>query len=370
MSELEGLWRLLESRPRLTGVRTDWESAAGACFGLLAPFLVSTGHCATRYPCEQQGEHCPRRVVHHDDAITAVCSDPDRLCETITLSKADIAVSEFDLLRLARHLATALGLSGTVAAVESLPDTVAAGEGAGADGACFPVYLTRQLTTEELDQVVERLIARSGTPFSLLLPRSRLLSPLASAALRKARCVPVALDTVTSAERGTLVVEPGARQQLALVGRVTVQETQLAAVVVARALVCTDGKEAAWRDLDEASYRALLASNARFEVFGDELSRSTRVRKKRHEQVPASRFRTVLAALERRVRYDPAVEGPHEEREDGKQTFQRARPLFDIKVSKNQWALFKTVPTDDGHAVYRFTPDEGCKFAFVFAALS
>ena len=77
----------------------------------------------------------------------------------------------------------------------------------------------------------------------------------------------------------------------------------------------------------------------------------------------------IRAAVETRGYFDPAVTGPAEEQESGKQTFQRARQAIDLKGATaggaTTWRLFKTA-IDDKHATYRFEPDPDCRFALIF----
>jgi hypothetical protein len=119
-----------------------------------------------------------------------------------------------------------------------------------------------------------------------------------------------------------------------------------------------------WLNLGDPTYRDLLAAADQYDVFADERQRCVRKGTKVETGVQRSRFRSVFAALNSRAPFDPNVAGP--DLTAGKQIFQRARQTFDIKSDGASWKIFKTVLTEEGHAVYTFQPDPDVSFAFIF----
>jgi len=77
----------------------------------------------------------------------------------------------------------------------------------------------------------------------------------------------------------------------------------------------------------------------------------------------------IRKAVEAQGYFDPNVDGPSEEHVAGKQTFQRARKVFDVKYvgadGKATWKLLKTEKVDN-HSVYRFQPEPEITFALIF----
>jgi hypothetical protein len=108
--------------------------------------------------------------------------------------------------------------------------------------------------------------------------------------------------------------------------------------IVAHALVRDAGRPPRRVDLDQQRYEDLLATADQFDVFADERDRS--VRKKSAEprrDVQVSHFRSIRAAVTKTGYFDPNVDGP--DLASGKQIFQRARAIFDMKSGKSSWRL-------------------------------
>jgi hypothetical protein len=118
------------------------------------------------------------------------------------------------------------------------------------------------------------------------------------------------------------------------------------------------------QDLDEPRYQELLARACDYDIFADEKTRSVRKGGKVIENIPASYFRSIEAAVNSRRHFDPTVDGP--ELSSGKQIFQRARQSFDIKADGPSWKLFKTLRTEERQVVYALRPDSDVSFAFIF----
>ena len=133
-----------------------------------------------------------------------------------------------------------------------------------------------------------------------------------------------------------------------------------------RALVCVRGAKPEWQDLGEEEYRRLREDLTPWDIFASERERIVFRRKgsthSSKEKIPLSQFEMIRRAVQRRGKFDPAVED--DDRNSARQIFQRARQAFDLKKGRS-WALFKT-DREDLRASYRFEPDADVSFVFVF----
>ncbi len=178
----------------------------------------------------------------------------------------------------------------------------------------------------------------------------------------------IPLSTMLSLEPAGLVIDQGYVEAVLNPEFRTGSATQKP--IVANAFVRSRGSKMRRIDLDQDGYDRLVAAAEDFDVFADGLKRTVAKhigkKRERNDRVRISYFQTIRAALEKKANYDPGTEGPQGDTDSGRQTFQRARKIFDIGVGKNR-ALFKTDMTDY-HAVYRFDPDPSVSFALVFPA--
>lgn len=207
MRSLEALWRKLEAMPVRSGVRRAWQDLAGEHLPILEPYLRIRDAPATSFPCDEPDEGCPRRiVVHPEGEIVAVCGAEVPRCETLSLTKADIAVYDLDLHRMGSHIAAVLGLSGDLDIVAGIPDTFCLGAYMPYAGRAFPAYMTAQHDTNQLNQVVEQLIARAGSPFILFTPTPRSLASCALAAMTRGKVISISLSQIMTVKNGELSI--------------------------------------------------------------------------------------------------------------------------------------------------------------------
>ena len=110
-----------------------------------------------------------------------------------------------------------------------------------------------------------------------------------------------------------------------------------------------------------------------YEIFVDELKKMV-VKgavgaRELETSVKPGYFKMVRAAVDLRGYFDPNINNPDEDQVSGKQIFQRARKIFDIKYDdargKATWKLFKSVKVEN-RTDYHFSADHGASFAFIF----
>jgi hypothetical protein len=107
MKRLPRFWKALAELPGAETDAREWRGRLGDEFPLVARFLRASGALVRSVDCPSPGgDHCPRRVIANGDGTyRAVCQSPEVGCETLTLSKADIAVLALDRRRLLEDLA-------------------------------------------------------------------------------------------------------------------------------------------------------------------------------------------------------------------------------------------------------------------------
>lgn len=119
-------WRALADLPGARTDRRDWQARLGDEFRWVSTYLRSTGTLVRSVDCPSPGgDHCPRRVIANaDGTYRAVCQSPEVGCETLTLTKADIAVLIFDRRRLLEDLARLFEVQATGIRTEPAPAIV------------------------------------------------------------------------------------------------------------------------------------------------------------------------------------------------------------------------------------------------------
>ena len=194
------LWRALEAMPVRAGVEAQWRAALGEAEKAIRPFFETLNEYATSYPCPEPGDDgCPRRVVEHArDDIVAVCQRTPRTCDTIPLSRKDIVIRRFDILRLASWLVTKLGLrGGTPSRVDGIRHTALCGVYRPEAGTEYRVYLTMQPDTDAMTAAVERLLAREPQSFALVVPTTDLITEAGRELLRSRGATVLTLGALT-----------------------------------------------------------------------------------------------------------------------------------------------------------------------------
>ena len=103
-------WKAIEQIPGFATDALEWRERLTDCWGEARSYLSKTSRFAEQVGCPSPGgEHCPRRVVRHQDGtIRAICGDPQRLCHALDLRNDDIPILELDRRKLLADIETAL----------------------------------------------------------------------------------------------------------------------------------------------------------------------------------------------------------------------------------------------------------------------
>jgi len=379
--DLPTFFAALETSFPLSGVRADLAKKVGhdtvavlERIGLLTFLRV-----ADTYPCPQPaGSGCPRQVVRHSDgdSITAVCGNDPPECRDIKLTAKDIEIVGVVPQRLCEALRGPLLFGGKTEDVLGLDQIFRAGTFQPRPGVRKAVYFAARCSAREYAILLDHLRSRHGTDgFALLIPTDRFVSEETTRESAAKGIVVLSLtDAIEMNLSGHLVAKVDATELFACIGRIGPGPIVPAGTVYSQALTNGD-----WENLDEAGYQQLLRNADQYDIFADEHTKEVRKReagkkyadRKGGKITPPSRasanyFQIIRKAVEARGYFDPINA---EELDSGKQIFQRARAVFDIKEvgadRKSHWKLFKTAKVDN-HSVYQFQPDEGVTFALIF----
>jgi hypothetical protein len=304
-------------------------------------------------------------VIEIDGEYHAVCGNSPVACADIILSPTDAGFLAVDPLSLCRCIASALQIYAKAEAIGTIADAYRVGTFIPEPGIKHPVFFVVRTSAQRYAEALDALRSRQeGAPFAVLVPTDRFIADDVVRSMRRARVTILALAEVIGLSNGRLaaVADPlqlfaGLEERPAASGR--------SPEIVARALVRDEGRPPRWVDLDQQSYEDLLAATDRYDVFADERGRIVRKRSGEcRENVQITHFRSIHAAVTKTGYFDPNTDGP--DLASGKQTFQRARAIFDMKLGRSSYHLFPRIQTDEGHAVYRFSPDADVTFAFIF----
>ena len=368
--DLSRFWSELETSFPLGGARRRLLELLGE---ELEQELERTGvlvlrYVATHYPCVQHaGPGCPRVIYQRmDGSFVAECGNAVAECSPIELTRRDIDFLSVSPERLAYVVGKALRLRVRVEPVSGIPDAYRFGTFNPEPGVEHTVYFLACCHGRDYGMAIDALrMQGAGRSIAILVPTERYLSESLCRHAAAAGVPLIALaDVLVLGDDGGMraVVDP--LQLFAAAG-------VAASVAPSRTHVATvfqreDGRPAVWRRLDQTSYQRLIGRASRFDVFGDELTRTVHKASSSEPitDVPAGQFRWIRAALESPRHFDPGTGD-----DDGvaaKQLFRRARRMFDVKTGDG-WALFQTRLVEN-HATYRFDPKPGMSFAFVFAA--
>jgi hypothetical protein len=279
-----------------------------------------------------------------------------------------VALLGIDMPCLCRIIASALSIRAGPESVRGLVGVHRVGSVIPEPGIRYPVYLVIRSSARSYAEALGALVARqAGRPFAALLPTGRFLTEDVE---RQARTMGVGIIVLADvmalegdrlsccADSVTLFSSLGQRAPAIVDG---VGET------VAQALICNGRSPPRWQDLDEPAYRALAAEASAFDVFADEQTKIVDKGPSDARQIntaTASHFGIVRLAVTKRGYFDPVQDDPRE-RTSAQQIFQRARNLFDPRIGRGPWRLFKTIEGPEG-SLYHFSPDQGVSFAFVF----
>ena len=265
---------------------------------------------------------------------------------------------------LCRILASTLGIRASPESIRDLIGVHRVGFVIPEPGTRYPVYLVTRSSAPTYAEAFGALVTRQdGRPFFALVPTGRFLTDDLEGQMRSNGAVLIALADIMVVKDGRMITRADLRKLFSGLGAL-VPAGGLAPALDGVAIVRERAQPPRWLNLDDPTYRDLLAAADQYDVFADERQRCVRKGTNVETGVQRSRFRSVFAALNSRAPFDPNVAGP--DLTAGKQIFQRARQTFDIKSDGASWKIFKTVLTEEGHAVYTFQPDPDVSFAFIF----
>jgi hypothetical protein len=331
--------------------------------------VLRQGGIAPSFPCqERRGDQCPRDVIKIGDDYHAVCGNGPSGCRDLILTEYEAALLTTNMMGLCRTLASVLGIRGSPEKIGDLSSVHRVGSITPGPGIRYPVYLVTRPDARSYAEVLGALIARhAGRPFSVLVPTARFLTDEIE---RQARPMGVSIVVladviVLTGDRVSCAADPA--KLFASLGQRTPPFFDAADQLVAQAFVCDGISPHRWRDLDEAAYRALVADADSFDVFADEQTKIVHrgpIGARETNTATASQFESIRLALRKRGYFDPFEHDPYS-RVSAQQIFQRARKLFDPRMGRGPWRLFKTIDGDE-RALYHFNPDRGVSFAFVF----
>jgi hypothetical protein len=189
------IWSEFEHLPGLVRAVADWKSSLGAEFARINDYLKPVHGLASSLPCPAQPQcGCDHAVIEHKrDDLVSVCRCEPKTCDTRAIERADAVVCELNLAALGGGIAEAFGVRADVQHIDGLRATRLVGTFSPQVGVNIPLILTMQTSPDDLQVVVERLMARDDRPFVLLSPTDRHLTPASDRLLRskKAAFVPL-----------------------------------------------------------------------------------------------------------------------------------------------------------------------------------
>jgi len=171
VSSLKRFWQAIESLPSLAAVEAEWLALVRGEYDAIKPFLRPKKDRATSFPRPDGG--LPYQVVEHGrNDLVGVCEETG---ETITLSRSQLVVYELDPQRLARQVASALGLraANRVAAQDGRLFSLGSFRPAGHAVAAFLILPS---DAAEVTSGTALLISQGLSPFLLLTPTRRFVT--------------------------------------------------------------------------------------------------------------------------------------------------------------------------------------------------
>ena len=354
MPMLTDWWTRLEAAPRFGGPRRHIQDllASDVTAFLERTGILCQGRTAPSFPCtERRGDNCPRTVVEIDGEYHAVCGNRPSECPDIILTEHEAAHLSISMVGLCRGIGAALGTRGKPEIVRILANVHRVGAIILGPGVKYPVFLVIRSSAQSYAEALGALAARQdGASFLMLVPTDRFLTDGIERQARTLGVTIMALADVLELNDEGLVATTDPKQLLAILGQRTVSGLSAAGTIVARVLICDGRSPPGWRDLDEQQYQALIADTGVYDVFADKRQRYVlKSGAKVKDKIPDSHFSTILSAVKSRGHYDPNICGP--DLPAGKQIFQRARSVFDVKTGKSSWRMFQSVKHEEGHTV-------------------
>ena len=365
--DLSLFWELLETNFPLAGPRCDLRARLG--HGLVAALeaggLLTFLRVADTVACPHPGgAGCPRQVIERPDGtFQAICGNVPPECDEVDLTLEDIEVLGVDPELLCQALRRPLCVGGKVEPVPGLRGVYRTGTFKPDPSTRHAVYFVARCDAREYAEAFDALRSRQdGRSFGILVPTDRFVGTDTTRQMATLGIPVVALrGTIGVDGAGQLTMSDDPLHVLGGTGRRT---HMMSGPPVARVRT-QDG----WEDLDEAGYHHLIETAHEYDILADEKARVVWKHGRSEDGIRASYFRMIRVAVEKTGRFDPGVDGPDDDQESGKQTFQRARQAIDVKYRADdgttQWRIFKSVKFDK-HTEYLFQPDPGFRFALIF----
>lgn len=208
MSSLKRFWQAIESLPSLAAVEAEWLALVRGEYDLIKPLLRPGKDRASSFPDPDGG--LPYRVIEHGrNDLVGVCQETG---ETIALQKQHLVVYQLDQQRLARQVASALGLgaAGHIAAQDARLFLLGSFRPTGHSLAAF---LILPCDSGEIASGAASLISQGLSPFLLLAPTRRFVTAELELRLRSLGSGVLSLaDAIVVSEDGQWRIADGAIQ--------------------------------------------------------------------------------------------------------------------------------------------------------------
>lgn len=174
MRKLSRLWQALERIPGLQGVPASWREHCGPDFPIIEPFLRTTDEVAATHPCPHPtGGDCPRKIVDYGDGeYVAICRDPWKICQDLTLPLKEVLVHTLDVAAFTTTIARPLGIRGHTPQ-EHGDHTWSIGLSDRRGSLNRPVYFIALPQYDRFRAVVHSLLLDVEGPFLIVAPTNR-----------------------------------------------------------------------------------------------------------------------------------------------------------------------------------------------------
>ena len=207
MRRLTRFWNTLDALPDAATDQRDWVRRLGDDWASAALLLRRTGRFVEAVDCPSPGgENCPRRVVRLPNGrFRAVCGERPAVCDSLDLTRDEVAILALDVAKLAAVIVKALAVSGTPDHFGRGP-VIHLGRHDIFVGRGIPVYLV--LAGPLLSDSAEpfRAIAEAEPPKLGLVPTSGSLSAAQRRHLSEVGATLLALDDILVADARHFIV--------------------------------------------------------------------------------------------------------------------------------------------------------------------